>query len=168
MNFYPSLFCKNKFSTALSTRCCKTLRPDFGIGYMHKYSVWWIITHICIFPPLRRKNAAKKWFLSGFLMYFLPNLCKKTVLQKSGNRDFQPVEKPVESVENSKNIVFSRGMSNSCLLKTFRHFLSSTFLPKNHFPRYAQRKNDGKKYTSKRVYSPPFWNILLYRKWRLK
>ena len=120
------------------------------------------------FPPLMGKNAPKKWFFSGFWVLFCPILCKKTVFQKSGNRRFQPVEKAVETVENSKNLVFSRGMSSFCLLKTFRHFLSSIFLQKNHFPRYAQRKNYGKKISSQEVYSPRIWNILLYRKRRQK
>lgn len=73
-------------------------------------------------------------------MFFDTFYANSRFSKKGLDKPFGAVEKAVETVENSKNIVFARGARRNCLLKTFWDFLSSTFYKIIHFQRYAQRE----------------------------
>ncbi len=91
-------------------------------------------THFCIFPPLDTPKRPQLTILSLFFNIFM----QIDDFQKNRNKLFLPVEKAVETVENSKIRIPSRGIPSPALWETLQDILSSPFLQKNHFPRYAQ------------------------------
>ena len=68
------------------------------------------------------------------------------------------VEKAVGTVENSKNLVFSRVRHGFSLWKTFRHFLSRGNMQKSVFLPYAQKRKNQEKITQFFAYQRRIWH----------
>ena len=89
----------------------------------------------CSNPPLRAK---KRVFLDK-INEKLKDFMQFSHSNKFFTRKVKPVEKLVETVENSKNQAFSRVCSKSPLWKTFAEILSSGNMQKSVFLLYAQK-----------------------------